>query len=401
MRTRIALFDLDGTLIQSTGYCAAYTAALAYFVQKSRMDIPLPGEDIHSFFESFAVTSEWDMIPICLAVILDRAVGKIEHVSEADSIESALNLINCSAAPLISDVDYRSAIRTLSPYFHLKNVPSESLLEARRKFGAEVIFPNLKNEKLLDELFADTRSLSNSPTMLIFQNVVLGHEMFEKTYGIQAPIESIAHLAKFDTPLITVSEVERLKRLRDESQIYYSAYTVRPSLPPAGIQTENPQYSPEAEMGLELIGLQNTPLMGYGKIAYLAEQTGEKADQFVKPAPLQALAAVGAALTGDEWSSLQWAYSVHQFEKNECGIDFLEILPDWLPRLIDLFVFEDSPTGIRAAASCAQTLERLGIEVQFKACGIATNPEKTSALQQAGAEVFADINQALRKAFPK
>ncbi len=71
-------------------------------------------------------------------------------------------------------------------------------------------------------------------------------------------------------------------------------------------------FAPEAELALELIGLPSIPLMAFGKLEYLASQYGLDPAALVKPSPFQALAAMLAAWTGEEWPSLQAANQWHK-----------------------------------------------------------------------------------------
>ena len=155
-------------------------------------------------------------------------------------------------------------------------------------------------------------------------------------------------------------------------------------------------------MALALIGLPDLPAIGYGRLQYLASETGGDAEAFLKPSPLQALAAIFAALTHQELASLQRAHAclfpspTNTIDKREgC---FTCITPE---QPFHLHVFEDSAGGILAARRAAQTLETGGWQVMLHAWGISNHTQKRQALRAAGAELYDSTDQALRKALAK
>ena len=161
-------------------------------------------------------------------------------------------------------------------------------------------------------------------------------------------------------------------------------------------------YSPEAEAGLSLLDPEHIPLIGYGRLKYLAEQMGTSPDAILKPAPLQALAALASAVTETEYPALLWA--LETFARfSEGRVQPLDVenevdIAGQLPRKFNLHVFEDSSIGIIAGRKAAELLNQDGYEVTFHAWGVAKEEDKTLALDRVGAQIFPDLNAAVREA---
>ena len=74
----VVLFDLDGVLIKSGGYRAAFRAAMNYFLGQMGLD-PEFGPKEHDLvtFESYGVTAEWDMLPVSLAILFEHFCSQL------------------------------------------------------------------------------------------------------------------------------------------------------------------------------------------------------------------------------------------------------------------------------------------------------------------------------------
>jgi hypothetical protein len=151
-------------------------------------------------------------------------------------------------------------------------------------------------------------------------------------------------------------------------------------------------YSPEAEIALDLVGLKSLPLIGAGHTAWLAAQHSCRPEQFIKPSPVHALAAIGMALGGNEREALAAAVFVAEKQSLQEPLDVLQSQP------VEIHIFEDSTVGVQGVRDAASHLQKAGVIVTVKEWGIATNPEKRHALENLGVPTFKDINQALEAA---
>jgi hypothetical protein len=111
---------------------------------------------------------------------------------------------------------------------------------------------------------------------------------------------------------------------------------------------------------------------------------------WVKPAPVHALAAIGAAVLGDEKAALLAAQALA--EEGRLQAPFSELVNDSLI----VTVFEDSAYGVQAVNGGVEILRSSGVKCRLVAKGIATHPEKCAKLVEVGARIFPDVNAALR-----
>jgi hypothetical protein len=133
---------------------------------------------------------------------------------------------------------------------------------------------------------------------------------------------------------------------------------------------------------LELVGLTDMPLIGFGKLEYLAAEYGLNAGALIKPSPVHALAATAAALTGNEWTGLQSAGDWAQTGQLK------GVFAD-LPRAFELYVIEDTLGGIRSTQAAGEILRKAGFDVTVHPLGLTSgSAAKTDAFTQAGVQYF-------------
>jgi hypothetical protein len=145
-------------------------------------------------------------------------------------------------------------------------------------------------------------------------------------------------------------------------------------------------------MAFQLVNLTGIPLIGYGRIYYLAQQVGWTAEKMLKPSPLQAIAAILAAVTGEELTSLHTAIKVYQGITG--ALDSLTLGGDE----IIVSIFEDSVGGIDAMRLAGDFLARVGMKVQVHPYGISDHPEKEAALQRLQIPIFHSTEEAVKLA---
>ncbi|HLA45911.1 MAG TPA: hypothetical protein VJZ27_20855, partial [Aggregatilineales bacterium] len=238
------------------------------------------------------------------------------------------------------------------------------------------IFPETP---LFTELLANTHDL-NAPMTKIFQHFVLGHEQFARTYQCEPQFETESLLEKLDVPMLTVESIEKMRETKNVQPVIYTA---RPSLPP-GFVSDWHGYSPEAEIAQRLLGLFDAPLVGYGRMEWIAQQKHVPVGDYVKPSPMQALAAIYSALLYDAPGWEESAFELLISDSPPPGDAFRVI------------VCEDSTGGIRGVREAVEILrERHGLDITFSAVGIAKAPENIAALEKVADYVAADVNTGL------
>jgi len=389
LKPNIILFDIDGVLIAPMGYRLAMEETCRYFLDQAGVGSLAPDGEIYSLFESQRVTSEWDMVPLALLIVLDQ-ISQFTPLPEImEELDGALAWVKANP-PAIRQVEYREEILKFGSYIRTGVTAAQAILEAKINGQGENLFVRLGHPKLLWSLLGDSRNIQNQ-IIRKFQEFALGGETYRKLYGEAPPYERESNLLAYDRSMILPEVRETLEKLIHQQSLYAALYTARPSLFPREIRLDSLGYSPEAEMAGETCGMESFPLIGYGKLGYLAAKMGRTIPEFIKPAPLQAMAALAAAWTRNEWLSLKWAYDVLENGSSEMEMP--------LPKEFKLTIVEDSAAGIVGGRRAAEVLNQGGWQVGFHPVGISTHPEKIRALQAVGAEIFPDVNVALEKVF--
>ncbi len=179
-----------------------------------------------------------------------------------------------------------------------------------------------------------------------------------------------------------------MKEYRNTGLASYSICTARPSIPDGSCPKFSGYGFPEMNLARELLLFNDVPMIGWGEICSLAEHMGQEPDHYLKPQPVQMLAAICSAFGNTIWDSLLWANSIAGYEKPmDVGCQ--------LPVKFHLHVFDDMNNGLIAAQKARAMLERYGYHVELHLWGITSDQHKISSLKRESATVFVDVNQAL------
>ena len=127
-------------------------------------------------------------------------------------------------------------------------------------------------------------------------------------------------------------------------------------------------------------------------MTWLAAREGLQRGTYHKPSPVHALAAAGAALSGQEHASLEAALTL----VNHCELGGpLAALRDGAWSIV---VFEDSAGGLRSGREAVEILRMAGVDAAFRGIGIATEESKRAALGHVTHEIVSNVNEAIRLA---
>jgi hypothetical protein len=243
---------------------------------------------------------------------------------------------------------------------------------------------------LRTSLLRGSRDVNTSQTTRTFQQFTLGSKVYNQTYNLPANIESESFLYKYDRSNIHDTCRDKLY----QPGIYLAAFTARPSRPPRDVEVSHQGYAPEAEIALDLVRLPDIPLISFGKLQYLGEQRGLEPEALLKPSPVQAMAAIAAALTGNEWAALQAACDWY-----ETG-QLTGVLAE-LPQVFAVSVIEDTPGGVRSVIAAGKILREAGLEVTVHAFGLTSgSAAKTAALAQLNVPCFEDWDALIDQIVP-
>ena len=350
----IFIFDMDGVLLRPHGYHRALQNTVRQVGEKKGFgELTLTDEDI-ARFEALGIANEWHSAALCLSVLTLRS----QQQKKIDGIP-------------------------LEPLF--ETLAAQSLSVTPRKRG-EVAVSHLAQKAGIPDSAAlawieESEQIDKSPTMQVFQTMILGDVLYEQRYKRPATEKTDSYLKLFDQPLLSAENVARLLTWSQEPSNGSAIMTNRPSLGP-----DNFSGDPDGSFGKELVGVEPMPLIGFGEASWLADRAGRPWADVIKPNPEHALAAIFAA---SGWEV-------------EESLDFTAHLPQtWDPAALEhlhgaqITVFEDTPAGMISVQSAGELLNQFELDVSVRKMGIASDPAKVRALEALGAEIYPDVNQAL------
>jgi hypothetical protein len=393
-KTIIMLFDLDGVLIRPIGYRRAFYDTARFFLRQAGLENLVSIEGVPELFESNGITCEWDMLPLMLLICLDAFASFQENFPEFSTFEEFAKWSSANEFKHLH-INFKAEIDRLGCVLKRKQAPADEILAVYQQGQQERIFSHLQNSELVQTILSQSRNFLISNTSRVFENLVLGDQKFINVLGQRAAIRCESYLETFDEVLIEIPWRLLLKEAFGNKTRFLSLMTARPTLPPVEIDLLLSGYLPEGESAKSKLGLDEIPLIGFGKLQYLAELEKINPDTLIKPSPVQALAAILAAYHNEELHAIEIAYRVSNCASEELpGLKNLLNLPDTL----ELHIFEDSFVGIRACLEAIKILEKVGFQISFNSWGISEDKDKIEALQACGARVYANINQALAQA---
>lgn len=350
----ILIFDMDGVLLKAQGYHRALQKTVELIGEHlSLSNIYLSQEQIHTF-ESMGISSEWHSSALCMAFL------KIQLLSVELSPSLDLQML----------------------FDSLQNQPIEIPALERGKNAVKELCGDwgIDPMEVVSQL-TDCENINKSLTMQWFQELVLGSETYQTFYKRSANLNVQSYLRMYDQPLLSAKNAERILSWVDNNQGGAAIMTNRPSAGLPGFSG-----SPEAELGRNLVQLSGLPIIGYGDVSWLAKSKQAEPGTLIKPHATHALAAILSSIGLDKETSL----------KNSV-LDPLQWSQEIQKKLqgTTISVFEDTVAGIISVRNAVDVLKKTGINVEFRAIGIANDKIKKAALETQGAHVFQDINSAL------
>lgn len=384
----VILLDVDGVLIHPVGYKTALRALVDHIAGQMGLPPLGPTEDEIAVFEACGLTNEWDSGAMCVSALLLAALERAPALRR-DTLEATFAAIGAAGITL-DRPDFTAEARAIARHDSDGRYPAARYLEL---LAARTDAANLP---LLRALLGDVYAVRETLTTRTIQTFVLGSERFRTTYGQPAAFASESYLATHDIALLNAPARARLLDWASLPGHGAAIFTARPSGPPADLPPGEPVgdppsgFPPEAELAAELIGLAGRlPLIGQGRVGWLAWRRGRAAADYLKPSPAQALTAIGAAATGSETESLHAAAAL--VERGEISGP-LAGLRHSATRVI---VFEDAAGGIRAAHGAASLLQRAGLDVSVVGIGVSPNADKRAALAPVADHLVDDVNAGL------
>ena len=385
----LLLLDIDGVLVYPRGYKEALRAMVAHF--STAMGLVISGPDDHEIavFEACGLTNEWDSGAMCVSALLMAALAQRPDLFRA-TLDATFAAIR-EAGIGVPRPDFAGEARAIARQPH-----SDSLRPSTIYMNLLAAQADPAHLPLLDALLGDVYAARDNTITRVFQTYVLGSDRYASTYDRAAPFESDSMLMQYDRPLLHDDLRARLVAWSQEAAHGMTIYTARPSQPPAdlppGTPTGDPPagYPPEAELAAELLALHGVvPLIGQGRVGWLAWRNGRSPSDYVKPSPVQALAAIGAAMSHGETDAL---HAAAELVEHGHLTGPLAALRGSRTRVI---VCEDAAGGLRAGHGAVERLAQVGLDVQFEGIGVSPHADKRAALEAIADRVVDDIDAAL------
>lgn len=387
----LLLFDVDGVLVYDRAYRAGVIAVLDYFGGLLGRSSPVIDEAAIEAFHAHSYTNEWDMCPFGVGILLIETLARVPDIrlAAAPPIEflhqiQAIDQARCPFEQYLDQTDRvtgRPSARALAVL----------LSAADRLIGDD------HNRQIVQafvrDLLADPYHLAGTITTQVFQEYVLGSTAFEETYGLRARFDLPSMLYTEDRPALLAAGKRTIDQLSQSGHAQVCVYTARPSLPPVDapdrLTRRAAGYSPEAELALQLIDLLDYPLIAMGRMLWLAQQINRPVETLTKPAPVQALAAIAAALTKREAESLTNAYRL--VAHGDMTAPFAALRG----QSVEVWVVEDAVPGLHAARGAIDLLRTFDIDAHLHGIGIANGGPKAAALQPLCEIIVPDVNVAV------
>jgi hypothetical protein len=364
----IILFDMDGVLLKSRGY----HRSLQESVSRTAVALGSPNTKLHedqiAKFETLGVTNEWDSLAICTALILIQ-VWQIDPDVRFKSIAPSSELLISEPA----DFDW-----LLSHYQNKGDLPSRTVFQM---IVAENDWLNTQQRSHLFDILEFCRDIYKSPTLPAHQESVLGSKLFSETYSLSPQLNVESNLLKCDAPIIDESFRRGFSTWLENDNHRAGILTNRPNRSPDGYLS-----APEAEIGVNILGLNHLPVLGTGLISWFASTKLKSPEMsFIKPNPVHALALIQMCLGESFEDSLHFStqlWSGRGQQRHWERLDHAKVV-----------VFEDSIKGLISAKRAQDLLKGLGIDFDLKLIGIESHPIKTRVLMDIAHKIIKDINE--------
>jgi len=373
---KVLLFDMDGVLIHARAYHRALQDTVSMVGEAlgyKNVDLRV---DVIELIESVGITSEWDSAAICCALLL-KDIWQMSPLADLPK-HPPLPRIPKHDLPM---PDFRGFFNSQRMSDH---PDTSGLLRAEAALLKDGGYLETQVESVRS-LLRGARFINGSITHRLFQEFVLGSDVFKMTYGFSGYLHVEGYLLSDDQPALSSDRYNQLLDWLDQEGHRAVVFTNRPSKPPPGYFD-----TPEAELGLSVVGLESLPLIGRGGLAWVAERRGLEPEIFLKPSPVHVLAALCCAMGFSREEALNRAVSlvVDQKMDEKCkSFSGAEV-----------YVFEDSIKGFRSAQQAADIFSHLGVTFQLHLIGVSDSEEKQHALRLAGAkEVFGNLDSALSR----
>lgn len=359
---KIALFDMDGVLLEAHGYHRALQDTVALLGRALGFQgVRLTGADIAAL-EACGVTNEWDSATIILALLVEKLGARFSQVSPTPEL-------------ITSPLPPHGILPPEIPAF-IEKLAAPSL---------RALPPLERAVQLLPERIQPILREAYSPRGLGFrlqQEHVLGSRSFAEIYGLPPLLAVQSYLLAYDRPNITPPVHTRLLEWMSHPHHQAVIFTNRTGSSPNGAGEPS-----EAELGARCVNLERLPMVAFGGITWLAARRGCDPERLNKPSPVHSLAAMRHALGDPLGTSLESAATLALDTQSDSGWKRLYGAEVW--------VFEDAIWGVKSVLSAQEILAAVGVSISVFPVSVSRSPIKRESLAEIGAPVYSDLSEAL------
>jgi hypothetical protein len=388
----ILLFDVDGVLVEDRGYRAAVIATVNTFSRQMGLnDTHLTPGSI-DLFHAHGFVNEWDSTPFVIGSLILEAV-KAAHAPDLQPAPLESFLLQIKSI----------GVHSLQPNFDQYVAQSDQVTGRPSQRALQVLLNNLNSidlngstraavQSALHQLLDDPYDFYRAHVTQIFQEHIIGSASYAEVYQCPPRFDLPSLLLSEDRPLLTPEYKQRLDAWQNSGVAKTCVYTARFSqapIDPLNGHAKPIGFSPEAELAIDLVMMHDYPLIATGHMMWLAQQVGQPIESMTKPAPVQALAAIGAAISNDQVASLRAAYALLS------NGELIKPLAELKDQSITVWVIEDAMLGLQAAREAIDLLRQHSTDIHLHAIGISNGGPKAAVLQSMCEVVLPDVNVAI------
>ena len=327
----LLIFDMDGVLLEPLGYHRALRETVRLAGETCGFsDVQLSAGQI-ARFEALGISSEWHSSALCIAwMTLQKTFAPDSQEPDWERLVAAFQRQPQADSPI------QRGAAALAQVAQERGVSADPALA----------------------LMTECESIQESPTFNWFQELVLGSAVFERIYGKAGQLNTESYLQKYDHRLLAPEWAQRLLEWTRQTGRGAAIMTSRPSAGVGG--PHGYAQEPDGQMGANLVGLGEMPLIGNGEMRWLAEKLGVTVAEVKKPAAAHAL---GALLAAGGWTLER---SLDYLAGGLAAVRMEDL--DWLDSST-VTVVEDTISGLLAVRAAVEYFGKTGFAYSGAKCG--------------------------------
>ena len=260
---------MDGVLIEPHGYHLALQEVVRKYGSLCGVPKCTISDETITAFEAAGISSEWDSSAICYLSLL-KLIWQIDPCFIPPDREGPARPGIAIQPPDFSLLPHEMSAGSLS------GLPALERAE-RMLLSDEDILP--EHRQYIQQYIRSARSITTL-THQLFQELIAGSAAFEQIYHLVPVYQTESYLKLYDKSKLNEQQSARIMAWGRQPDHAVALFTARPGYaPPPSL------FTPDAEIGAELLGLDGITAASEGKLAWVARQLGLDEQALVKPSP--------------------------------------------------------------------------------------------------------------------